>query len=129
MFLSHRFLKSIMESIPIENEKTMIYLPGVEKREMEVVLQFLYTGKMKLTKSLVQPVRILLEEVLRIDADFKMPESEEFHAGKDDDDNNDRNGDGGCDNGHGTDPNPPSSDSTRNGSSKEPPRKRYTSNM
>ena len=113
-----------MESTPLENEKTMIYLPGVERKEMEVVLQFLYTGKMKLTKSLVQPVRILLEEVLRIDADFKMPPAEDFLAGQDNNEN-DRNGDGGCDNGHEEDPNPSSFDSTRSNSSKEPPRKRY----
>ena len=69
-----------MASIPNEIEKTSIYLPGVEKCQMEVVLQFLYTGKMKLTKSLVHPVRVLLEQVLKIDADFKLPPSEDILA-------------------------------------------------
>ena len=66
-----------MESIPIENDITFIHLPEVEKTEMEVVLQFLYTGKMKITKSLMKPVQKLLEEVLRIDINFKMPICEE----------------------------------------------------
>ena len=114
-----------MESTPIENEKTLIYLPEVGRTEMEVVLQFLYTGKMKLTKYLVKPVRMLLEKVLRIDADFKMPSSEDFFGGQDDNDENDPNGDGGYDNQNEIDHNPPSFDSTRKISSKEPPRKRY----
>ena len=62
-----------MESISTESGKTYIYLPGVETTAMEIVLQFLYTGKMKITKSLMEPVQALLEQVLRIDTSFKMP--------------------------------------------------------
>ena len=54
-----------MESTPTENEKISIYLPGAEKSQMEVVLKFLYTGRLSLTKAMITPVRELLEEVLK----------------------------------------------------------------
>ena len=109
-----------MESIPIENDITFIHLPEVEKTEMEVVLQFLYTGKMKITKSLMKPVQKLLEEVLRIDINFKMPICEEyFDSQGNSKENNDCIGD--CESGYGTDTNTSSSDFL---SSMEPPQKR-----
>ena len=83
-----------MESTPTENEKISIYLPGAEKSQMEVVLKFLYTGRLSLTKAMITPVRELLEEVLRIDADFKMPSVEDILALQENSskDNNDGNG-------------------------------------
>ena len=66
-----------MESIPTEKGTTFIHLPGVEKNEMEIVLQFLYTGKMKITRSLMQPVQMLLEQLLKIDTTFKLPHCED----------------------------------------------------
>ena len=117
-----------MASLPSETEKTSIYLPDIEKCQMEVVLQFLYTGKMKLTSKLVHPVRILLEQVLRIDADFKLPPSEEILSQQENSKDNDEGGDGGGDgrNGtNGTDHSASSHEHSRNDSSKEPPKKRY----
>ena len=116
-----------MESTPTENEKISIYLPGAEKSQMEVVLQFLYTGRMKLTKAMITPVRELLEQVLRIDADFKMPPAEDILALQENSkDNNDGNGGSGSDKGHDTSHNSTTSsgDSSRHGSSREPPKKR-----
>ena len=66
-----------MESIPTENGTTFIHMPEVEKTEMEIIIQFLYTGKMKITRSLMQPVQMLLEQVLKIDTTFKLPHCED----------------------------------------------------
>jgi len=120
-----RYLKFIMASIPFETEKTSIYLPDIEKCQMEVVLQFLYTGKMKLTKKLVTPVRVLLEQVLRIDADFKLPPSEDILSQQENSKDNDEGGDGGGDGRNGTDHSASSHEHLRNDSSKEPTKKRY----
>ena len=118
-----------MESTPTENEKISIYLPGAEKSQMEVVLKFLYTGRLSLTKAMITPVRELLEEVLRIDADFKMPSVEDILALQENSskDNNDGNGGSGGDIGHDTSQNSTNSsgDSSRHASSREPPKKRY----
>ena len=116
-----------MASLPSETEKTSIYLPDIEKCQMEVVLQFLYTGKMKLTKKLVHPVRVLLEQVLRIDADFKLPPSEDILSQQENSKDNDEGGDGGGDGDgrNGTDHSASSHEHSRNDSSKEPPKKRY----
>ena len=116
-----------MASIPNETEKTSIYLPDIEKCQMEVVLQFLYTGKMKLTQNLVHPVRVLLEQVLRIDADFKLPPSEEILSQQENSKDNDEGGDGGVggDGRNGTNHSASSHEHSRNDSSKEPSKKRY----
>ena len=120
-----------MASLPSETEKTSIYLPDIEKCQMEVVLQFLYTGKMKLTSKLVTPVRVLLEQVLRIDADFKLPPSEDILSQQENSKDNDEGGDGGDGGGdgrngrNGTDHSASSHEYSRNDSSKEPPNKRY----
>ena len=67
-----RFLKTLMEDLPYE-DKYQIALPDIQPQHMEIVLQFLYTGKMKLGFESVEPVRELLVKILRIDADFKLP--------------------------------------------------------
>ena len=70
-----RFLKTVIEEIKVENQddKSKLYLPDIQPQHMEIVLQFLYTGKMKLGFASVEPVRELLVKILRIDADFKLP--------------------------------------------------------
>jgi len=67
-----KFLKTLMEDLPYE-DKYQIALPDIQPQHMEIVLQFLYTGKMKLGYESVEPVRELLVKILRIDADFKLP--------------------------------------------------------
>ena len=123
-FLCLRFLKSIMESLPEAIGKCEIYLPDVEKRQMEVVLQFLYTGKLKLSADIVQPVRDLLVKVLRIDADFKLPSEDTFNGLlKNNLDKDQDKGHGG----NGSNSSPPSSDSSRFDGSQEPPKKKFRS--
>jgi hypothetical protein len=66
--------------------------------------------------------------VLRIDADFKLPPSEEILSQQENSKDNDEGGDGGGDgrNGrNGTDHSASSHEHSRNDSSKEPPKKRY----
>ena len=119
VYIFYRYLKSIMESIPTENGTTFIHMPEVEKNEMEIVLQFLYTGKMKISRSLMQPVQMLLEKVLKIDTTFKLPQCEDnYNFQENSKESNDCIGDG--ESGYGTDSNASLFDS----SFKEPQNKR-----
>ena len=62
---------------------------------MEVVLQFLYTGKLKLRADIIKPVRELLQRILKIDADFKLPTDEAINGLQNGNSRKDRDGDSG----------------------------------
>lgn len=70
-----KFLRNLMLSTDSSSECCRILFPDVERCHMETVLQFLYTGRMKLQAHTIPIVRQLLEKVLRIDADFKLPDT------------------------------------------------------
>ena len=121
-----RFLKTVIEEIKVEDDKSKLYLPDIQPQHMEIVLQFLYTGKMKLGFASVEPVRELLVKILRIDADFKLPCDPSLLKPS----GNDQAGPGNDDR-----PGPSGSGRTNNGSQNhsgnpngEPPTKRFRSN-
>ena len=122
------YLKSLM--LAAETDSICeIFLPEVEKRHMEVVLQFLYTGRLKLQADIINPIRELLVKVLRIDADFKLPCDESLLAANKENDKKDGDSRGGP----GAPPSPPSStdkDSSPPSSDKSnaPPKKRFKPN-
>ncbi len=108
-----------------EGQLCQIFLPDVEKSQMEVVLQFLYTGRLKLSKNkeIFTPLWELLFKVLRIDADFKFPCEDIFGPNSSTDsskkDHDDSSG------GHSTRPSPSYTDTNAPG---QPPKKRFRPN-
>ena len=121
--LYFRFLRCLLESSQQnDNGLYQIFLPDVEKHHMEVVLKFLYSGRLKLCSGTVEAVRDLLQKVLRIDADFKIP-IDETKSSSQTQDPSSREGDGGGGSFHGS---PPASFSgNQNGSNDAPPKKRF----
>ena len=128
MLLQSAYLKSLMESTSEENGlPCQIYLPDITAKHMEIVLQFLYTGKLKIHADIIEPVRDLLQKILRIDADFKLPCVETLLGNKNGRSSKDKDGDTG-----GNSP-PPSSSPDRksqnnSSDSSSPPKKRFRLN-
>ena len=119
------FLKAIMQASVSADGSCQIYLPDIDPKHMEVVLQFLYTGKMKLCGAQVSPVRDLLQSILKIDADFKLPYGDAIpglsnNTNSKDDEDRDRNG--------GPSPPSPNDGSPENEGSAAPPKKRFRIN-
>ena len=52
-----------------------ILLPDIPKAHLQIVLKFLYTGRLGITADVQNVVRELLEDVLRIDARISLPSS------------------------------------------------------
>ena len=50
-----------------------ILLPDIPKSHLQIVLKFLYTGRLGITANVQNVVRELLEDVLRIDAKINLP--------------------------------------------------------
>ena len=50
-----------------------ILLPDIPKAHLQIVLKFLYTGRLGITANDQNVVRELLEDVLRIDAKINLP--------------------------------------------------------
>ena len=129
MLLQSVYLKSLMESTSEENGlPCQIYLPDIATKHMEIVLQFLYTGKLKIHADIIEPVRDLLQKILRIDADFKLPCVETLLGNKNGRSSKDKDGDTGGNSPppSSSSPDPKSQNSSSEGSS--PPKKRFRLN-
>jgi hypothetical protein len=120
-----KFLRTLMLSAVSEG-RCQIFLPDIKKEHMTIVLQFLYTGKLKLASEIIPALRELLVKVLRIDANFKLPgdENDSIVANG----NSNRDGEGGNDQ-NGSPPSPPSFPSSQppppSDGGHGPPKKRY----
>ena len=130
MSLQSVYLKSLMESTSEQNGlPCQIYLPDTSAKHMEIVLQFLYTGKLKIHADIIEPVRDLLQKILRIDADFKLPCVETLLGSKKNGrSSKDKDGDTG-----GNSPPPSSSPESKSQNSSRddndsPPKKRFRLN-
>ncbi len=88
--------------------------------------EFLYSGKLKIVRDTVTPIRTLIVDILRVDAKFKLPGAEDVDPKAHGDDNG---GGGGSGNSNGHDPGwPPHSNGEGGGSAddqNEPPEKRF----
>lgn len=70
-----RFLRLLIESANPEGDDCTIVFPDVKSQHMEVVLKFLYTGKLAITRADSNIIKELLERVLHIDAKVTLPDN------------------------------------------------------
>ncbi len=91
------FLRRVMEGADCCQQECAVYLPQVSYEDMQVAIQFLYSGSMVVRKDKVRVIKEILEDVLRIDANIALPQveqSQEVEKRKDNDQDDSEGGGG-----------------------------------